>query len=85
MVHHLAILFMPLILFLSYMHSSCVPPIAHSNLKAANILLDEELMPRVCDCGLAILRPLSSNTVKLKVHVKHFLIANTYAILDCLQ
>ncbi|KAI3472148.1 hypothetical protein Pfo_029636 [Paulownia fortunei] len=51
---------------LNYIHSSCVPPVAHSNLKAANILLDEELMPRVCDCGLAILRPLASNTVKLK-------------------
>ncbi|PIN13212.1 Serine/threonine protein kinase [Handroanthus impetiginosus] len=51
---------------LDYIHSSCVPPIAHSNLKAANILLDEELMPRVCDSGLAVLRPLASNTVKLK-------------------
>ncbi|KAK4413014.1 protein STRUBBELIG-RECEPTOR FAMILY 2 [Sesamum alatum] len=51
---------------LNYIHSSCVPPIAHSNLKAANILLDEELTPRVSDCGLAILRPLASNTVKLK-------------------
>ncbi|KAK6124631.1 hypothetical protein DH2020_041619 [Rehmannia glutinosa] len=51
---------------LNYIHLSCVPPVAHSNLKAANILLDEELMPRVCDCGLAILRPLASNTVKLK-------------------
>ncbi|CAI9761141.1 unnamed protein product [Fraxinus pennsylvanica] len=51
---------------LNYMHSSCMPPIAHSNLKAANILLDEELMPRVCDCGLAILRTLTSYNVKLK-------------------
>ncbi|KAL0404981.1 UNVERIFIED_CONTAM: protein STRUBBELIG-RECEPTOR FAMILY 2 [Sesamum radiatum] len=51
---------------LNYIHSSSVPPIAHSNLKAANILLDEELMPRVSDCGLAMLRPLASNTVKLK-------------------
>ncbi|KAI3471548.1 hypothetical protein Pfo_028198 [Paulownia fortunei] len=47
---------------------------ALNNLKAANILLDEELMPRVCDCGLAILRPLASNTVKLKVHVYIFFI-----------
>ncbi|XP_042048365.1 protein STRUBBELIG-RECEPTOR FAMILY 2-like isoform X2 [Salvia splendens] len=51
---------------LDYMHSSFVPPIPHSNLKAANILLDEELKPHVCDCGLAILKPLSRNTVKLK-------------------
>ncbi|KAL0339586.1 UNVERIFIED_CONTAM: protein STRUBBELIG-RECEPTOR FAMILY 2 [Sesamum radiatum] len=52
--------------FVVYIHSSSVPPIAHSNLKAANILLDEELMPRISDCGLAMLRPLASNTVKLK-------------------
>ncbi|KAL0359453.1 UNVERIFIED_CONTAM: protein STRUBBELIG-RECEPTOR FAMILY 2 [Sesamum angustifolium] len=51
---------------LNYIHSSSVPPIAHSNLKAANILLDEELMPRISDCGLAMLRPLASNAVKLK-------------------
>ncbi|KAH6812487.1 hypothetical protein C2S51_026249 [Perilla frutescens var. frutescens] len=51
---------------LDYMHSSFVPPISHSNLKAANILLDEECKPHVCDCGLAILRPLSRNNVKLK-------------------
>ncbi|GFQ05449.1 protein strubbelig-receptor family 2 [Phtheirospermum japonicum] len=47
---------------LNYIHSSFVPPVAHSNLKAANILLDEDLMPRVCDCGLASLRPLASNS-----------------------
>ncbi|XP_059646370.1 protein STRUBBELIG-RECEPTOR FAMILY 2 [Cornus florida] len=51
---------------LSYLHSTCFPAIAHCNLKAANILLDEELMPRICDCGLAILRPLTSNSVKVK-------------------
>lgn len=50
----------------SYMHSF-VPPVAHSNLKAVNILLDEELRPHICDYGLAILRSLSSNSVKLKV------------------
>ncbi|XP_051150218.1 protein STRUBBELIG-RECEPTOR FAMILY 2 [Andrographis paniculata] len=50
---------------LNYTHSS-VPPIAHSNLKASNVLLDEELMPRLSDCGLAVLRPLTSNKIKLK-------------------
>ncbi|XP_027174137.1 protein STRUBBELIG-RECEPTOR FAMILY 2 [Coffea eugenioides] len=50
----------------NYLHSSCEPPVAHSNLKAANVLLDEDLRPRICDSGLAILRPLSSNSVKLK-------------------
>ncbi|KAK4373022.1 hypothetical protein RND71_008406 [Anisodus tanguticus] len=32
---------------LNYLHTSCVPPITHSNLKAANILLDEDLNPRI--------------------------------------
>ncbi|KAG5553752.1 hypothetical protein RHGRI_011588 [Rhododendron griersonianum] len=52
---------------LDYLHSTCLPPVSHSNLKAANTLLDEELMPRLSDCGLAVLRPLTSNSVKLKV------------------
>ncbi|RAL48508.1 hypothetical protein DM860_005932 [Cuscuta australis] len=51
---------------LNYLHSSCVPPIAHSNLKAANVLLDEDRTPRVSDCGLANLRTLTTNSVKLK-------------------
>ncbi|KAL5741806.1 hypothetical protein ACOSP7_028538 [Xanthoceras sorbifolium] len=51
---------------LDYLHSTFSPPVSHCNIKAANILLDEELMPRICDCGLAILRPLTSNSVKLK-------------------
>ncbi|XP_042513258.1 protein STRUBBELIG-RECEPTOR FAMILY 2 isoform X2 [Macadamia integrifolia] len=51
---------------LEYLHTSCFPACPHCNLKAANILLDDDLMPRLCDCGLAILRPLTSNTVKLK-------------------
>ncbi|TXG57701.1 hypothetical protein EZV62_015530 [Acer yangbiense] len=51
---------------LGYLHSIFSPPVSHCNIKAANVLLDEELMPRVCDCGLAILRPLTSNIVKYK-------------------
>ncbi|XP_010534354.1 PREDICTED: protein STRUBBELIG-RECEPTOR FAMILY 2-like isoform X2 [Tarenaya hassleriana] len=49
---------------LEYLHSSFSPPIAHRDLKAENILLDEELTPRIADCGLASLRPLTSNSVK---------------------
>ena len=49
------------------MHSIS-PPVAHCNLKAANILLDAELMPQVSDCGLSVLRPLTTNDVKLKVN-----------------
>ncbi|KAK6232275.1 hypothetical protein SCA6_002348 [Theobroma cacao] len=51
---------------LDYLHSTFSPPVTHCNIKAANILLDEELMPHICDCGLAILRPFTSNAVKIK-------------------
>ncbi|XP_048142067.1 protein STRUBBELIG-RECEPTOR FAMILY 2 isoform X2 [Rhodamnia argentea] len=51
---------------LDYMHSTFAPPISHGNLKARNILLDEEVRPRICDCGVSVLRPLTSCTVKLK-------------------
>lgn len=56
----------------SYLHSTCNPQVAHSNLKASNILLDEDFVPRLCDCGLAVLKPLTSNSVKLKVHTSKF-------------
>ncbi|MED6106163.1 hypothetical protein PIB30_002054 [Stylosanthes scabra] len=49
----------------SYLHSTS-PPVAHGNLKSANILLDENLVPHICDCGLTILRPLTSNKVKAR-------------------
>ncbi|KAJ7976859.1 putative Receptor protein kinase CLAVATA1 [Quillaja saponaria] len=51
---------------LDYLHSTFSPPVALSNLKASNILLDEDLVPRVCDCGLAVLGQLTSNRVKTK-------------------
>ncbi|XVF56030.1 hypothetical protein PTKIN_Ptkin06aG0084000 [Pterospermum kingtungense] len=51
---------------LDYLHSTFSPPAAHRNIKGANILLDEELMPHICDCGLAFLRPLTCNAVKIK-------------------
>ncbi|CAK8571011.1 unnamed protein product [Lathyrus sativus] len=51
---------------LDYLHSTFSPPVAHGNLKAANILLDENLIPRVTDCGLAILKPLTNTTAKIR-------------------
>ncbi|PSS01834.1 Protein STRUBBELIG-RECEPTOR FAMILY 2 like [Actinidia chinensis var. chinensis] len=69
---------------LDYLHSTCSPPVAHSNLKAANILLDEELMPHLSDCGLAILRPLTSNSVKVKA--SEMAIGDTgYVAPECVQ
>ncbi|CAI0402871.1 unnamed protein product [Linum tenue] len=51
---------------LEYLHCTVCPPVAHGNVKASNVLLDEELVPRLCDSGLAILRPLTCNSVKVK-------------------
>ncbi|CAN1307184.1 Protein STRUBBELIG-RECEPTOR FAMILY 2 [Linum perenne] len=51
---------------LEYLHCTFSPPVAHGNVKAANVLLDEDLVPRVCDSGLAILRTLTCNSVKVK-------------------
>ncbi|KAK7278841.1 hypothetical protein RJT34_23879 [Clitoria ternatea] len=51
---------------LDYLHSTLSPPVTHGNLKAANILLDENLVPRITDCGLAILRPLTSHKVNIR-------------------
>ncbi|KAE9593882.1 putative protein kinase RLK-Pelle-LRR-V family [Lupinus albus] len=50
---------------LDYLHSTLSPPVAHGNFKAANILLDENLMPHVCDCGLAILSPPRSKLLTI--------------------
>ncbi|XP_010278328.1 PREDICTED: protein STRUBBELIG-RECEPTOR FAMILY 3 isoform X2 [Nelumbo nucifera] len=46
---------------LEYLHEVCQPPIVHRNFKSANILLDDELVVRVSDCGLSPL--ISSGAV----------------------
>lgn len=38
---------------LAYLHHDCVPPILHRDFKPNNILLDEEMRPKVADFGLA--------------------------------
>ncbi|KAK9075838.1 hypothetical protein SSX86_004167 [Deinandra increscens subsp. villosa] len=52
---------------LNYLHFTCVPPLAHGNLKAANVLLDEDLTPRISDCCLAVLKPLTIKSMKPEV------------------
>lgn len=55
---------------LNYLHSTCVPPLAHRNLKSTNVLLDEDLTPRIGDCCLAALKPLTINSAKAEASEK---------------
>nr|CAB3454237.1 unnamed protein product [Digitaria exilis] len=38
---------------LEYLHDGCSPSVIHKNIKASNVLLDDDLNPRLTDCGLA--------------------------------
>lgn len=42
---------------LAYLHEEVNPPIIHRDIKAANILLDKDLNPKIGDIGLALLFP----------------------------
>lgn len=46
---------------LEYLHEGCQPPIVHQDFEPNNILVNDELAVRVCDCGLSPL--LSSSSV----------------------
>ncbi|XP_057795022.1 protein STRUBBELIG-RECEPTOR FAMILY 8 [Salvia miltiorrhiza] len=48
---------------LEYLHEVCLPSVVHRNLKAANILLDEEFNPHLSDSGLAALAPNTERQV----------------------
>ncbi|XP_042037244.1 protein STRUBBELIG-RECEPTOR FAMILY 8-like [Salvia splendens] len=48
---------------LEYLHEVCLPSVVHRNLKAANILLDEDFNPHLSDSGLASLAPNTERQV----------------------
>ncbi|KAG2411308.1 hypothetical protein I3760_Q012600 [Carya illinoinensis] len=40
---------------LEYLHEVCQPPVIHRNFRSGNVLLDDDLLVHVSDCGLATL------------------------------
>ncbi|KAK7382905.1 hypothetical protein VNO78_28569 [Psophocarpus tetragonolobus] len=47
---------------LKYLHCAANPPVIYRDLKSANILLDNNLNPKLSDFGLAKLGPIGDNT-----------------------
>ncbi|CAN4100015.1 unnamed protein product [Withania somnifera] len=48
---------------LEYLHEVCSPPCLHRNIRTSNIVLDAELNPRLCECGLAMFHVLASKNL----------------------
>ncbi|XP_016499506.1 protein STRUBBELIG-RECEPTOR FAMILY 5 isoform X2 [Nicotiana tabacum] len=48
---------------IEYLHEVCSPSCLHRNIKTSNILLDAELNPRLCECGLAMFHERASRNL----------------------
>ncbi|KAL7584908.1 probable serine/threonine-protein kinase PBL23 [Lactuca sativa] len=66
---------------LEYLHKKADPPVIYRDLKASNILLDEEWNPRLSDFGLAKLAPTGEQThITTKVMGTYGYCAPEYAL-----
>lgn len=52
---------------LAYLHEEAKPYIVHRDIKASNILLDRNLIPKIADFGLAKLIPPNMTHVSTRV------------------
>ncbi|KZV37131.1 serine/threonine-protein kinase [Dorcoceras hygrometricum] len=65
---------------LAYLHEQLVPYIVHRDIKASNILLDEEFRPKIGDFGLAKLFPEDITHISTKIAGTTGYLAPEYAL-----
>ena len=51
---------------LRYLHEECKPAVVHRRVSSANVLLDDQLQPRVAGAGLSFLNPVGVEGIKVR-------------------